>query len=131
MKRWLFVFLLAPCAAFAQETKEWRLVKVRQGAQLVDAMNKDTEFTISIKEKKFAGKVGCNKFNGKLQFTKGDQIQPITLSKTKYKCPEELSQLENDVIEAVYLSDRLVFRDNVAEFYNQTRLVLVLEKSNQ
>ena len=130
MKKYLSIFLfLVAFQGFSQKKDNdvWILRQVRMGAKLLVLDNKNSEFRISIKEKKFSGYVGCNRFDGKLEFTKGDQIRPIRLVSTKMACPD-LDSLEYATLEAINLSDRLVLKNSKAEFYNQTRLMLRLEK---
>ena len=115
---------------FAQKRgKEvWKLVQVRNGAKMFPVPSQNNEFGLSIKIKKFSGYIGCNRFSGKLEYTKGDNIRPMTLVSTKMGCPDNLSSLEYATMEAIQLSDRLVIKGTKAEFFNQNRLMLQLEK---
>ena len=114
--------------AFAQNNNYWKLKSVREGAKMTDVSNKESQFVISIKEKKFSGSVGCNTFKGKLEFIKGNDIIPVKLVNTKAKCPEELDRLDYAVLEAINLSDQLIIKEDVAEFYNAGRIVLELNR---
>jgi len=127
-----FIIILSLISFFGFAQKKgkevWKLVQVRNGAKMFPVPSQNNEFGLSIKEKKFSGYIGCNRFSGKLEYTKGDNIRPVTLVSTKMACPDNLSSLEYATMEALQLSDRLVIKGTKAEFFNQNRLMLQLEK---
>lgn len=110
---------------------KWKLVKVRDGQNLVEVHYKKTNFSISIKRKLFKGGVGCNEFKGKLEYVEGDSIRPILLVSTNMACPDYIDGLEYATITALGLCDKLVFTNDLAEFYNQKRLMVVLQKERE
>jgi heat shock protein HslJ len=131
MKTFFFVILsfIATLGFSQKKAKEvWKLVQVRNGAKLYPVPSQDNEFGLSIKEKRFTGFIGCNRFSGRLEYAKGNYIRPMTLVSTKMGCPENLSSLEYATMEAIQLSDRLIIKGTKAEFYTHNRLMLQLEK---
>ena len=130
MKKGLSIlFIFIAFQAFSQKGKNgWIVKSVLEGGKMHDVSAKGSFFYLSVKQKKFSGSIGCNKFKGRLEFKDNSQIHPITLVKLKANCPQELDRLDYAVMEAINLADKLIMKDNTAEFYNVDRLVLLLTK---
>lgn len=101
---------------------------MREGQNLMDVRDRGSDFTIFFKKKSFKGHVGCSHFNGKLEYTERGSSFPILFISTNLECPDYTGEFEYAIIQALGICDKLVFKENQAEFYNQARIVLVLEK---
>ncbi len=112
--------------AFSQS--HWKIQYVWEGDKMVNAKAKQSDLIIDIKEKKISGSIGCNTFNGKLEYAKGNQIRPIKALKSKAKCPQEMDRLDYATFEALNLADKLVIDRDLAKFYNGPKLILELKR---
>jgi len=130
MKKILFAFaLLISLSTFAQTTgSKWKLLYVYHLDGMVNISSKKSEMLISIPEQKLSGTIGCNSYQGTLDYTKGDLIKPIKAVNTKNNCPAKPDPLDAAVLKALDLANKLTIMQNRAKFYQGDKLVLELSR---
>ena len=129
MKKILFAFgLILSFQSFAQSGSHWKLLYVWDGASAVSISAKNSDMLLSIAEKTLSGKIGCNTYHGKLEYLKGNNIKPIKVVNTKENCPTKPDRLDNAVILALNVSNKLVIDKDRAKFYQGDKLVLEMKR---
>ena len=125
----LILFITLSISAFAQKSgSTWEIQYVWEGYQMVNVLSKKTELYISIEEKKIAGSIGCNTFQGNLEYTKGEKIKPIKIFDKKDDCEEKPDKLVSAIFNALKVSTKLVISQDLAKFYQSEKLVLELKR---
>ena len=115
--------------AFGQKSgSTWKVQYVWEGYQMVNVKSKKSELVISIEEKKISGSIGCNTFQGNLEYIKGDKIKPIKIFDKKDDCEDKPDKLVNAIFDALKKSSKLVINQDLAKFYQGEKLVLELKR---
>lgn len=128
-KTFLILALFVSVASFAQTSgSRWKVQYVWEGYQMTNVSAKKSELLISIADKKFSGKIGCNTIQGNFDYLKGDKIKPIKLTNTKENCPEKPDKLDTAVLEALKVTSKVVINQDKAKFYHGEKLVLELNR---
>ena len=130
MKNILSIFLITfSIAAFGQKSgSTWKVQYVWEGYQMANVKSKKSELLISIEEKKISGSIGCNTFQGNLEYLKGDKIKPIKIFDKKDDCEDKPDKLVNAIFDALKKSTKLVISQDLAKFYQGEKLVLELKR---
>ena len=114
--------------AFGQTGSQWKVQYAWQGFKMENVSSKKATIVIAIAENKISGISGCNKFEGNLQYLKGDKIKPIKLVNTKDKCPKDPDPVDQAIMKALSTSDKLIINLDKAKFYHGEKLVLELNR---
>jgi heat shock protein HslJ len=115
--------------AFGQKSgSTWKIQYVWEGTQMVNVLSKKTELLISIEEKKISGSIGCNTFQGNLEYIKGEKIKPIKIFDKKDDCEDKPDKLVKAIFDALKTSSKLVINQDLAKFYQGEKLILELKR---
>lgn len=130
MKHLFSTLLIAlSLTAFGQKKgSTWKVQYVWEGYQMVNVLSKKSELLISIEEKKISGTIGCNTFQGNLEYIKGEKIKPIKIFDKKDDCEDKPDKLVNAIFDALKVSTKLVINQGLAKFYQGEKLVLELKR---
>ena len=95
---------------------------------MANVLSKKAEILISIEKKKISGSIGCNTFQGNLEYIKGDKIKPIKIFDKKDDCENKPDKLVTAIFDALKKSNKLVINQDLAKFYQGEKLILELKR---